>query len=236
MDQEHLVDGSWAPSLPSRQWNTHDLLGDVGTYTTNDAANVLYYLWENYGEDVEDVFLSLLQVGIEVGIDDVEDRRRLLRIFLKYPARPQLQFGAYAEPDRILNQVWSVWAVQIEEIYTDLKDTLGRSVRIPKPYPGSSRSGAEGAPGNVKAKIRRDLSAPDSWLCFLMGVLDTNSKHSHRSALKLELGVAGETLEDLLAGIREMDIASPTRLEDLMANLGLDQTKSSSAAEPRTQA
>ena len=228
MDYEHLANGLWVPSLPTRDWDTHYLLHSNETYTSEDAAQVQTYLWETYADGVERVLFDLLQICCEIEIGHEKDRRRLIHRFVQYPTRPQIQIEVCAEPDRVLNHQWNQWACQIERLFMDLRNTIEKRVRTtaveqePNPLDGNSNLGTLGQ------RIAGYVDVAELWIDFLMRSWSKHSKPFQDDKSGPGSGLHDVDSKDPLArmkqrGIEDDDGSSSTQLEDSMADLKLDQ-------------
>lgn len=127
MKYHQCANGLKVPLLPNRGWDTEAIMGTSEGYTPSDAVKVIEYLWWQYADDVEVIFLAMIDVCDKVAIDLGEHGDRLVYKFVKYPARPAL---AFTGSDLRLARIWREWAVKVEEIYVDLRDTIGRSAPV----------------------------------------------------------------------------------------------------------
>ena len=227
MEYELLANGLWIPSLPTRDWDTQHLLHSNETYTSEDAAQVQTYLWETYADDVERVLLDLLQICCEIEIGHEKDRRRLIRIFVQYPTRPQIQIEVCAEPDRVLNHQWNQWACQIERLFMDLRNTIEHSVQTTSAGQEPNSLDGNRNLGTLGQRIAGHLDVAELWIDFLMRSWGKHSKHFQDDTSGSGSGLYDEDSKDPLASMKQRGIeddgSSSTQLENSMADLNLDQ-------------
>lgn len=240
MDREELPNGLYIPKIPDRDWDNEHIMANGDGYTSEDAAKILEYLWWQYADDIEVVFYHVFKLCDEVRIDYDGDGGRLVERFTKYPRRPCLQRWCgtetdrmpnqdwehldLQEPDRLVRRLWHDWLLIIESLYTDLRETIGRSPLAEREHEDNISFGTV---------VETDNSSPDNLWWPLNVLMDFTSTLYRRTAIEMvgtevvlgsavpEIGQANtpKDLKDLAARMRKMDLqqdGSPPAVDDLM--------------------
>lgn len=113
--------------LPKREgWTTTDVMACGDDYSVDDAAIVIMDLWHEYADMFEKHLVELVEQAETTEVQE-DDGSMLIQKFSNYPTRPVLRPGfCMATQGHLLDRAWNQWSERIEEIFTALRDSLGR--------------------------------------------------------------------------------------------------------------
>ena len=113
--------------FPKREgWTTTDVMACGDDYSVDDAAIVMMDLWHEYADRFEAHLVELVEQTDTTEVLE-DDGSMLIRKFSNYPTRPILRPGfCMATQGSLLARAWNQWAERVEEIFTALRDSLGR--------------------------------------------------------------------------------------------------------------
>ena len=114
-------------SLPKREgWTTTDVMACGDDYSVDDAAVVIMDLWHEYADIFEAHLVESVEQTETTEVQE-DDGSMLIQKFSNYPTRPVLRPGfCMATPGSLLGRVLNQWSELVEEIFSALRDSLGR--------------------------------------------------------------------------------------------------------------